>query len=40
MTVGGPTVASNLVPSWFRCNSFRGSDISGIDVETRKLTAI
>jgi 5-methylcytosine-specific restriction endonuclease McrA len=34
----GPTVASNLALSCFRCNSFKGSDISSIDVVTRKLT--
>jgi hypothetical protein len=33
----GPTIASNLALSCFRCNSFKGSDISGIDKSTRKL---
>jgi 5-methylcytosine-specific restriction endonuclease McrA len=36
----GPTIASNLALSCFRCNSFKGSDISGIDVVTRKLTPL
>ncbi len=34
----GPTIASNLALSCFRCNSFKGSDISSVDVVTRKLT--
>jgi hypothetical protein len=37
---GGPTIASNLALSCFRCNSFKGSDISGIDAVTRKLTPL
>ncbi len=36
----GPTVASNLALSCFRCNSFKGSDISGRDPKTRKLTGL
>jgi 5-methylcytosine-specific restriction endonuclease McrA len=36
----GPTVASNLALSCFRCNSFKESDISSIDVVTRKLTPL
>jgi 5-methylcytosine-specific restriction endonuclease McrA len=36
----GTTVASNLALSCFRCNSFKGSDISSIDVVTRKLTPL
>ena len=36
----GPTVASNLALSCFRCNSFKGSDISGRDRQTRKLTPL
>jgi hypothetical protein len=36
----GPTIASNLALSCFRCNSFKGSDISGIDELTRKLTPL
>ena len=36
----GPTVASNLALSCFRCNSFKGSDISRIDNNTRKLTPL
>jgi hypothetical protein len=34
----GPTVSSNLALSCFRCNSFKGSDISSIDSVTRTLT--
>ena len=36
----GPTVAGNLALSCFRCNSFKGSDISGRDPKTRKLTGL
>lgn len=36
----GPTVARNLALSCFRCNSFKGSDISGIDKNTRVLTPL
>ena len=36
----GPTIASNLALSCFRCNSFKGSDISGIDPKTSRLTAL
>jgi HNH endonuclease len=36
----GPTVAGNLALSCFRCNSFKGSDISGIDPKSGKLTAL
>jgi len=36
----GPTIASNLALSCFRCNSFKGSDISSIDKNTRKLTPL
>jgi hypothetical protein len=32
----GPTVASNLCLSCFYCNSFKGSDVSSLDAETRK----
>ena len=37
---GGPTVASNLALSCFYCNSFKGSDIGGLDSQTRKLTPL
>jgi 5-methylcytosine-specific restriction endonuclease McrA len=37
---GGPTTASNLALSCFYCNSFKGSDIAGIDPRTRKLTPL
>jgi hypothetical protein len=36
----GPSVASNLAISCFRCNSFKGSDISGRDKATGKLTPL
>ena len=36
----GPSVASNIALSCFRCNSFKGSDISGRDRLTRKLTPL
>ena len=36
----GPTIASNLCLSCFYCNSFKGSDISGLDAVTRKLTPL
>jgi hypothetical protein len=36
----GPTVASNLALSCFRCNTYKGSDISGLDPRTRKLTPL
>ncbi len=36
----GPTIASNLALSCFRCNSFKGSDISSIDILTGKLTPL
>jgi HNH endonuclease len=34
----GPTVAGNLALSCFRCNSFKGTDISSLD--GRKLTPL
>jgi 5-methylcytosine-specific restriction endonuclease McrA len=36
----GRTVAGNLALSCFRCNSFKGSDISSIDAVTGKLTPL
>ena len=36
----GPTVAGNLALSCFRCNSFKGSDISARDSKTGKLTPL
>jgi hypothetical protein len=35
---GGPTVASNLALSCWYCNSFKGSDIAGLDPQTKRLT--
>jgi HNH endonuclease len=36
----GPTILSNLALACWYCNSFKGSDISSIDVVTRKLTPL
>ncbi len=36
----GPTIASNLALSCFRCNSFKGSNISGYDRKTRAITPL
>jgi HNH endonuclease len=36
----GPTIASNLCLSCFHCNAFKGSDISSLDMVTRKLTPL
>ena len=36
----GPTIAGNLALSCFRCNSFKGSDISGRERKTSKLTPL
>jgi hypothetical protein len=36
----GPTIASNLALSCFYCNSYKGSDIGGLDRQTRKLTPL
>ena len=36
----GPTTARNLALSCFRCNSFKGSDISSIDDVTHTLTPL
>jgi hypothetical protein len=36
----GPTVAENLALSCPHCNAFKGSDISGLDRLTRKLTPL
>lgn len=36
----GPTVAGNLALSCFRCNSYKGSDISGRDMNTGMLTPL
>jgi len=37
---GGPTAAGNLCLSCFYCNSFKGSDLSGLDPKTRRLTPL
>lgn len=36
----GPTIASNLCLSCYYCNSFKGSDLTGIDRVTRKITRL
>jgi 5-methylcytosine-specific restriction endonuclease McrA len=36
----GPTRAGNLALSCFRCNSFKGSDISGLDPKSHRLTPL
>ena len=36
----GPTLAGNLALSCFRCNSFKGSDISGINEATRRVVRL
>jgi HNH endonuclease len=37
---GGRTVTGNLALSCFWCNSFKGSDVAGLDSRTRKLTPL
>lgn len=37
---GGPTVAGNLALACFYCNSFKGSDIAGLDPKTNGLTRL
>jgi len=37
---GGLTVPHNLALSCFWCNSFKGSDLGGLDPRTRKLTPL
>ena len=37
---GGRSVASNLAVACWYCNSFKRSDISGLDPQTRKLTRL
>lgn len=37
---GGRTVAGNLCLSCWYCNSFKGTDLAGIDPLTRKLTRL
>ena len=36
----GPTVSSNLVYSCLRCNRHKGTDLTGFDPKTRKLTRL
>jgi hypothetical protein len=36
----GRTVASNLALACWYCNSFKGSDIAGLDPVTKKLTRL
>src|SRR3954454_5438317 len=37
---GGKTISSNCALSCFYCNSFKGSDIAGIDKKTGRLTRL
>lgn len=37
---GGATLARNLALSCFQCNSFKGTDLAGLDPRTRKLTPL
>lgn len=37
---GGRTAASNLALACFYCNSFKGSDIAGLDPKSNKLTRL
>lgn len=37
---GGPTRLSNLALSCFYCNSFKGSDLAGLDPATGQLTRL
>jgi hypothetical protein len=37
---GGLDVATNLALSCFWCNSFKGSDLAGLESRTRKLTPL
>ena len=36
----GPTVAGNLCLSCYYCNSFKGSDLTSFDKQTRKITPL
>ena len=36
----GPTVAGNLALSCSRCNAYKGTDLTGLDPRTRKLTPL
>ena len=37
---GGKRIASNLALSCFPCNRFKGTNLSGIDPRTRRLTKL
>src|SRR5438128_2282934 len=37
---GEPTRASNLCLACFSCNSFKGSNLSGIDKKTRRIVSL
>ena len=37
---GGTSTPGNLALSCFRCNSFKGSNLAGLDPKTRKLTRL
>ena len=37
---GGKTLLANLAWSCFYCNSFKGSDLSGLDFRTKRITRL
>ncbi len=37
---GGPTTEGNLCLSCYYCNSFKGSDLTGLDTKTRRITPL
>ncbi len=36
----GPTIANNLCLSCYYCNSFKGSDLTSLDVKTGRITPL
>jgi hypothetical protein len=36
----GPTVASNLALACFWCNNFKGTNLAGIDPQTKRITRL
>jgi len=39
-THGGPTRADNLALACFQCNSFKGTNLSGIDAQSNKIVPL
>src|SRR5437588_2294815 len=37
---GGPTHASNLCLACFLCNSFKGTNLAGVDLKTKKVVPL